>query len=123
MQLLAPSIIPAMKRLPDKRLARNADQQWANSVPIPLDPSILGNQLPLPKPTPDLAFGYSQAAFTRNPARNNRAPLLTTNSGEALLYQTRNSDSRFFALNSNRRPRVALTTLQQIKLPVPEPLL
>ncbi|KIX91999.1 uncharacterized protein Z520_12270 [Fonsecaea multimorphosa CBS 102226] len=34
---LAPDIIPAMKLLPDKRLALNADQLWSNSVPIPLD--------------------------------------------------------------------------------------
>ena len=65
-QQLAPEIIPAMKRLPDPNLARNAHQQWSNSVPIPLDRSILTNPLPLPKPKPDLAFGYSQAAFTRD---------------------------------------------------------
>ena len=65
-QQLAPQIIPAMKKLPDQRLARNADQPWFNSVPVPLDPSVLTNPLPLPKPKPDLAFGYSEAAFTRN---------------------------------------------------------
>lgn len=65
-QQLAPGIIPAMKMVPDRRLASNADQPWSNSVPVPLDPSILTNPLPLPKPKPDLAFGYSQAAFTRN---------------------------------------------------------
>ncbi|KIW79873.1 hypothetical protein Z517_06488 [Fonsecaea pedrosoi CBS 271.37] len=63
---LAPDLIPAMKILPDTRLASNADQPWNNSVPIPLDTSILTNPLPLPKPKPDLAFGYSEAAFTRN---------------------------------------------------------
>ena len=65
-QQLAPGIIPAMNRLPDQKLARNADQSWANSVPVPLDPSILTNPLPLPKPKPDLAFGYSEDAFSRN---------------------------------------------------------
>jgi hypothetical protein len=65
-QQLAPRIIPAMNRVPDQRLARNADQAWFNSVPVPLDPSILTNPLPLPRPKPDLAFGYSEAAFTRN---------------------------------------------------------
>ena len=65
-QQLAPDIIPAMKILPDKRLASNADQPWFNSVPVPLDASILTNPLPLPKPKPDLSFGYSEAAFTRN---------------------------------------------------------
>ncbi|KAK5214939.1 hypothetical protein LTR72_011966, partial [Exophiala xenobiotica] len=36
-QQLAPDIIPAMKMLPDKRLASNANQLWYNSVPVPLD--------------------------------------------------------------------------------------
>lgn len=65
-QQLAPHIIPAMNKVPDQRLARNADQQWLNSVPVPLDPSILTTPLPLPKPKSDLAFGYSEAAFSRN---------------------------------------------------------
>jgi hypothetical protein len=63
-QQLAPDIIPAMNRLPDQRLARNADQLWSNSVPVPLNQNVLTNSLPLPRPKPDLAFGYSQAAFT-----------------------------------------------------------
>ncbi|KAL8861014.1 MAG: hypothetical protein Q9178_002527 [Gyalolechia marmorata] len=63
---LAPHIIPAIDEVPDTRLAMNSDQQWSNFVPIPLDPSILTNPLPLPKPKPDLAFGYSEAAFSRN---------------------------------------------------------
>jgi hypothetical protein len=65
-QQLARHIIPAMDEIPDQRLARNADQLWFNSVPVPLDPSILTNPLPLPRPKPDLAFGYSETAFTRN---------------------------------------------------------
>jgi hypothetical protein len=63
---LVPGIIPAMNRVPDQRLEMNSDQPWSNSVPIPLKPSILTNPLPLPKPVPDLAFGYAQAAFTEN---------------------------------------------------------
>ena len=63
-QQLAPHIIPAMVKVPDPRLARNADQQWFNYVPVPLNPNVLINPLPLPKPKPDLAFGYSEAAFT-----------------------------------------------------------
>ncbi|RMZ75995.1 hypothetical protein DV738_g5151, partial [Chaetothyriales sp. CBS 135597] len=63
---LVPDIIPSMKRIPDQRLEMNADQPWFNSVPIPLDASILTNPLPLPRPKPDLAFGYSETAFTRN---------------------------------------------------------
>ncbi|KAK5243383.1 hypothetical protein LTS06_010849 [Exophiala xenobiotica] len=62
-QQLAPDIIPAMKMLPDKRLASNANQLWYNSVPVPLDTDVLTTPLPLPKPKPDLTFGYSEAAF------------------------------------------------------------
>ena len=65
-QQLGPHIIPAMDEIPDQRLARNADQLWFNTVPVPLDPSILTNPLPLPRPKPDLTFGYSETAFTRN---------------------------------------------------------
>ena len=65
-QQLAPGIIPAMNMVPDTRLASNVNQLWYNSVPAPLDASVLTNPLPLPKPKPDLAFGYSEAAFTRN---------------------------------------------------------
>jgi len=64
-QQLAPQIIPSMKKIPDQRLARNADQSWFNSVPVPLDSDVLTNPLPLPRPKPDLAFGYSEAAFSR----------------------------------------------------------
>ncbi|KIX97459.1 uncharacterized protein Z520_06911 [Fonsecaea multimorphosa CBS 102226] len=65
-QQLAPGIIPAMNKVPDSRLASNANSLWCDSIPVPLDPSILANPLPLPKSKPDLAFGYSEAAFTRN---------------------------------------------------------
>ncbi|KAF7506133.1 hypothetical protein GJ744_012197 [Endocarpon pusillum] len=63
---LVPDIIPSMKKIPNQRLEMNSDQPWFNSVPVPLDASILTNPLPLPKPKPDLVFGYSEAAFTRN---------------------------------------------------------
>lgn len=64
-QELAPSVIPGMNGVPDPRLASSANQQWTDFVPIPLDPSILTNPLPLPRPKPDKAFGYSEKAFTR----------------------------------------------------------
>lgn len=63
---LASHIIPAMDDIPDQRLAMNSDQMWSNSIPLSLDPSVLTNPLPLPRPKPDLAFGYAEAAFTRN---------------------------------------------------------
>ena len=62
-QQLAPHIIPAMTKIPDQRLAGSADQQWSNFVPVPLDPDVLINLPSLPKPKPDLSFGYSEAAF------------------------------------------------------------
>jgi hypothetical protein len=63
-QQLGPHIIPAMDEIPDQRLVRNVNQLWSNSVPVPLNPNVLTNPLPLPRPKPDLAFGYSEAAFT-----------------------------------------------------------
>ena len=63
-QQLGQHIIPAIDEIRDQRLARNPDQLWFNSVPVPLHPSILTNPLPLPRPKPDLAFGYSETAFT-----------------------------------------------------------
>ena len=65
-QRLASHIIPAMDEIPDQGLARNVGQPWLNSVPVPLDPSILTNSLPLPRSRPNLAFGYSEKAFSRN---------------------------------------------------------
>jgi len=62
---LAPHLIPAMDEIPDQRLEMNADQSWFNSIPVPLDSDVLTNPLPLPRPKPDLAFGYSEAAFSR----------------------------------------------------------
>src|SRR5205085_7093131 len=32
-------IIPAIDEIPDQRLARNPDQLWFNSVPVPLNPN------------------------------------------------------------------------------------
>ncbi|RMZ79425.1 hypothetical protein DV738_g3312, partial [Chaetothyriales sp. CBS 135597] len=61
---LGPHLIPAMNEVPDVRVEMNADQLWFNSVPVPLDADVLTTPLPLPKAKPDLAFGYSQAAFT-----------------------------------------------------------
>jgi hypothetical protein len=65
-QQLAPHLIPAMDEISDQRLAGSADQLWFNSVPVPLGPKMLTNPLPLPRPKPDLAFGYSDQAFTED---------------------------------------------------------
>ncbi|EXJ89325.1 hypothetical protein A1O3_02392 [Capronia epimyces CBS 606.96] len=63
---LARHIIPAIAKLPDQRLEMNSKQTWFDSVPIPLNASVLTTPLPLPLPKPDLAFGYSARAFTPN---------------------------------------------------------
>jgi hypothetical protein len=55
-----------MNEVPDSRLASSLNELWCSSVPVPLDLSILASPLPLPKPRPDLAFRYSETAFTRN---------------------------------------------------------
>lgn len=63
LMLLAPYVIPAIS---DQRLEQSLNQVWYNSVPLPLKPSIRHNPPRLRKPKPDLAFGYSEAAFTDN---------------------------------------------------------
>jgi hypothetical protein len=63
-QQMAPDMIPAMHKLRDTRLASNAGQLWHLSVPVPLSLSTFEIPLHLPKPKPDLAFGYSAATFT-----------------------------------------------------------
>ena len=62
-QQLAPHIIPPTNKISERNLARNVNQIWSNSVPLPLDSDVLTNPLPLPKPKPDIAFGYSETAF------------------------------------------------------------
>ena len=64
-QQLGSYIIPSMQTVPDQRLEQCRNQWWCNSVPVPLDPVVLANPLPLPRPKPDLAFGYSKTAFSR----------------------------------------------------------
>ncbi|KAG9781963.1 hypothetical protein KCU88_g3342, partial [Aureobasidium melanogenum] len=65
-QQIAAPLIPAMAKVPDERLTMHTDQLWYNSVPVPLARSMVSNLLPLPKPKPDLAFGYSETAFTED---------------------------------------------------------
>lgn len=61
----AHSIISALGAPRDPRLTSQMDQLWSQSIPIPLIPAHLKESLPLPRPKPDLAFGYhSGAAFT-----------------------------------------------------------
>ena len=63
---VAPIVIPGFNSLPNEKLARSANQLWSNSVPVPLDPTVLVKSLPLPRPKPDLSFGNSTIAFNKN---------------------------------------------------------
>jgi pyruvate/2-oxoglutarate dehydrogenase complex dihydrolipoamide acyltransferase (E2) component len=63
---LAQRIIPATSDLPDDRLESSHDQVWSRAVPVPLSSAVLDVPRPLPKPKPDLLFGYSETAFTEN---------------------------------------------------------
>lgn len=64
---LTPKIIPAIGRDLDERLARCSNQVWLRAVAIPLLPEYLDvkSLLLLPRPKPDLVFGYSKSAFTK----------------------------------------------------------
>lgn len=63
---IAVSVIPGFNTIPDERLEQSPGQLWHDSVPIPNDPDTCFGPalLPLPKPKPDLAFGYSKHAFS-----------------------------------------------------------
>jgi hypothetical protein len=63
---IGPSIIPCYKKLPSSNLARNLNEMWSDSVPVPLVSGLLSTPLPLSRPKPDLAIGYSEAAFNYN---------------------------------------------------------
>ncbi|KAI4148760.1 MAG: hypothetical protein LQ340_004958 [Diploschistes diacapsis] len=65
---MGPALIPGFNGLPNDKLERSSNQLWANAVPVPLNTGYLiaPPRLPLPKPKPDLAFGYSEGAFNPN---------------------------------------------------------
>lgn len=65
-QKIVPRLIPAMNDFPDENLAAERNRTWDNSVAVPLDPVPLEIPHKLPRPRPDLVFGYSPAAFDRN---------------------------------------------------------
>ena len=69
---IAASIIPGFHNVPEK-LQRSHGQLWYKCAPIPLDPDALEpTLLQLPKPKPDLAFGYSEDAFSLSQLRTIR---------------------------------------------------
>ena len=63
---IGPRLFPAMRSIPDQRLAAVTNRLWNQAVTSPLDPVPLLIQRKLPRPKPDLAFGYSKAAFDEN---------------------------------------------------------
>ncbi len=63
---LVPLLIPALTRVPDPRLTCSSQHAWYDAVPVPLHPSVLAKVLPLSRPQPNAAFGYSEQAFSRN---------------------------------------------------------
>lgn len=66
---LVPMMIPRMRDLPSKKLATAGNTMWRNATPIPLDPSVRHNPLPLSSPKPDRIFGYSKTAFNKDRIR------------------------------------------------------
>lgn len=58
-------LFPALNTVPDERYAAIKNQLW-DAVDISLDPIPPLILPPLPRPKPDLAFGYSQVAFNTN---------------------------------------------------------
>ena len=64
MRKIAGIIVPAIDKLPDDRLKVLINQLWTTRVHVPHDPNLYEPPLRLPKPKPDVAFGYSKEAFT-----------------------------------------------------------
>ena len=56
-------IIPGFNIPPNEKVEGVPRQLWTKAVPIPLDQNTLAKPLPLPRPGPDIAFGYSKTAF------------------------------------------------------------
>ena len=59
-------LFPAIRKVPDQRLAAAVNRLWNHAVTIPPHKSLLSIPPPLPMPRPDVAFGYSEAAFDTN---------------------------------------------------------
>lgn len=59
-------LIPTKKNLPHQSLKRISNKLWSSAAVIPPDRNVRVILPTLPKPKPDLAFGYSRAAFDIN---------------------------------------------------------
>jgi hypothetical protein len=106
-QQLATRVISAMIEVPDERLKSKAGQQWTKFVPVPLRQSILTNPLPLSKPKPDKAFGYSEEAFTENQLAT--VDLLTDLLGRSYATPGKGYCFRLSTLSSKHWPKAVHT--------------
>lgn len=59
-------LFPAIRKVPDQRLAAAVNRLWNHAVTIPPDKSLLSIPPPLQTPRPDVAFGYSEVTFDTN---------------------------------------------------------
>lgn len=62
-QRLGTDLIPAMRKVPHQNLEASANKLCSSCVEVPLPPDALKIPPQLPKPKPDLVFGYSSKAF------------------------------------------------------------
>ena len=58
-------LIPAMRKVPHQSLQGNENRLWLNAVAIPPNPDDLVIPPQLPKPKPNMVFGYSPIAFNK----------------------------------------------------------
>lgn len=62
-QQLGIQLFPAMIEVPDPKLAAATNELWDQAVAVPLKPFEPVTRPPLPRPRPDITFGYSAEAF------------------------------------------------------------
>ena len=66
--ILAHKLFPAIECITDPRVEARRNKRWDNAIIIALPPGLASSTIlpPLPKPKPDLVFGYSKTAFNLN---------------------------------------------------------
>ena len=66
--VLANKLFPAIESIPDPEIEGRRNERWDNAIVISLPPGPASSTIlpPLPKPKPDLVFGYSKTAFDLN---------------------------------------------------------
>lgn len=73
-------LIPDTTQAPYQNLQRHQNKKWSISVTVRVDPSARVDLPRLPRPKPDIVFGYSKIAFNTSQVKVSR--LLETKSGE-----------------------------------------